>query len=252
MRVEHLIIWQEENEAESNAGAEGLYDRHLHKCDFVEWWKGHPPTQYAGENGAPSAEVSPGIGFYAVFHNIGWFNNTGLNLVIPTGTSFIEKVLRPILGDALPNLTKLVFVACAMAPGETQIAQFSGGQNVEEITQQQNSPLGNQSYMIDVMLKLNALEIRPEIVGWDNFISVLPAAPGNNRSVYNSTLQKKLTPGQMAGEMYGKKYVMHPRGNGMKFGLVSPDYREAHKRTFAITDSGHVRITGPGGWSEDI
>lgn len=246
MRAGKLVIWAEDIEdTETREGAEGLYEKSLGKCGRVELWAGKAPKLIKAEKGTgKEEELKDGIGVYSIFHSIA--SNFGPDLGMMSGQDYCDKVLAQVLPDETAQITRIVFLACYLAPNPDEIKSFAG----QDATAAAEENTKQQSFVVGVVLALNAQGIKPNIVGWDDFVSILPAKPSNNRNVYDSENKAALSSDQMKGPLAGKKYVQFPHKKSSRYGLVTPAFRADHKRTFSISKGGKLQITGPGGWSE--
>lgn len=247
MRAKQLVIWAEQykTDEESKIGADGLYNKSLSKCGNVALWEGCPATFERSAEGLTSSKgYNDEIGVYAVFHSLDPSFGPAFGTI--NGEQFVQSVLIPMLGEDIERISKLVFLACFLSPDQETIGAVAG-KTLPEVTLVNAK---QTSFMLDVILTLSARGIRPSIVGWDSFVSILPAQPSGNRNVYDAAHTTALTGDQMTGEMSGKKYIQYPHKKSARFGLVTPPFRESHKRTFSVTEGGKVQVTGPGGWSE--
>ncbi len=138
---------------------------------------------------------------------------------------------------------KIVFLTCGLTE------PLAGLEDREENIK--NASLAKErGFLMGVLSALNAKNVRPKIVGWDNYISALPHVPSRagkgQSSIYQHPRATKnaLTKDQISANA-GRKI-----GQEKRYGLIDKTHASKHKRTFWIAENGDIRIEAGNGWSE--
>jgi hypothetical protein len=247
------------HDTESLAVSKGLYLKHVNRCDAVgvfnvdvdsnskakllpDQLKGSLPLKNAPgyDANAPgydagkakeaaevllkapkdaskdaSGKMNRSIGVYVVMH----YGGAG-------GLSTQPEEVAQTIDDLLPEEAKeklhyIAMLACAIA--DKKDVEFA--------------PEGDLTYMMRFMKELQNREMRPEVAGWDGFISAAPHRP-EGQDVYADGNVVNLV------NFPGKK-IVRPR---KKFVVVTDDYRSKHKHFYQVIEDGKLKMK-LGGWS---
>lgn len=238
MRVRHLYIIGDLYEGNDEAAAicDGLLEKYVPKSGRVSLYGCRPVKCLDQSEGGGNEPFQHEVGAYVVFHAMG--PGTDAHPSGFTPDIFVDTIFKRAMGEDLARLGRLVFIACHLAHSKKTLKDNVHGKTIDTIEGYGEG----RGFILSVLLKLHALGVHPQLVGWDSYISAAPHLdPG--KSLYGNP--------RGGGGKHNPTHVPGRKiGHGSRFGLIDDRYRGEHKRTFWIQD-GKIVVEGAEGWASD-
>lgn len=269
MRVGHLyIVGFNRTDPETLEVCEGLYRKYAGRTGAAAkiWAAGGDKIEV--EAAAGPILLNPGLkpgridgvqaptgqfkqrfeaGAYIVVHGIG---DAVLDDVLSVTPQVVAEVLQAVIPKAdHGKLAKVALIQCfaASKPFKAKLTSLPEPPKLDDLEAATGMKIEDAGYAVRLVAALHRVGMRPMVVGWDEYVSVAPHAPSQEKVL--------IPPEKMGGKNWGRvedlnairgaKIVHDPKG----YSLVRANYREKHKHVYCADAEGRVRFDFAG-WSD--
>jgi hypothetical protein len=163
----------------------------------------------------------------------------------------VAEMLRTIIPEKHhQSLAKVVLIQCYAAKKnfKDKLKELGSAPKLDELKSTTGISLEDAGYAVRLMAALHATNMRPMVVGWDEYVTAAPYRPAEDKPVRIPPERgDKKNWGEVSdlAAIAGTKLVKDPRG----YPLVRENYREKHKHVYCVDDQGRVQYAYAG-WSD--